>query len=306
MTRRLLILLCLALAACSGKPDPQPEKADKPEAESARQIAVITPEHAKAAGIETAAAGPADIRESLLLYGSIRSNAERQQEIRARYPGIVRSVAKRPGDAVTKGELLLSIESNDSLEPYPIRAPITGTVLERRVNPGEAVDGSTTLLVVADLSTVWAEFAVFPRDLGRVRPGMGVLIHSGEGQAAGEGKVAYIAPSGSGDTQSVVARTVLDNKDRRWIAGQFVTGEVVIDHWTVPVSVVPAALQKLGDDPVVFVQTDKGFEPRKVEVGDSDADAVEIKQGLAAGERYVAKNSYLIKSELLKGSGDED
>lgn len=309
-TRTLILALCLGFAACSGKPEPQAEgrneKQEVAASEEAPQAAAITPEHAEAAGIETAVAGPAEIRETLTLYGSIRPNAERQQEVRARYPGVVRTVAKRPGDAVGKGELLLSIESNDSLEPYAIRSPIAGTLLERRVNPGEAVDGSTTLMVVADLSSVWAEFAVFARDLGRIRAGMPVQLKSSDGETGGAAKIAYVAPSGSGDTQSVVARAVVDNKGGRWVAGQFVTGDVVIADLQVPVSVGPAALQKLGDDAVVFVQTDKGFEPRKVEVGKHSAEAVEIKQGLAAGERYAARNSYLIKAELTKGEGDQD
>lgn len=309
MTRYLILALCLGFAACSGKSEPQAEsQGDKPEAaaEQQPQAAQITPDHAKAAGIETAVAGPAQIRETLTLYGSIRPNAERQQEVRARYPGVVRSVAKRPGDTVAKGELLLSIESNDSLEPYAIRSPIAGTVLERRVNPGESIDASTTLLVVADLSNVWAEFAVFARDLGHIRAGMTVLLKSSDGDTSGTARIAYVAPSGSGDTQSVVARAVVDNKTSRWVAGQFVTGDVVVEDLQVPVSVAPASIQKMGDDTVVFVQTDKGFEPRKVELGMHSPEAIEIKQGLAAGERYAAKNSYLIKSELLKGSGDED
>jgi cobalt-zinc-cadmium efflux system membrane fusion protein len=306
MTRYLILILCMGIVAYSGKPAPQAEAPDITATEPAAQIADITPDSAKAAGIETAVAGPAEIRETIRLYGSIRPNAERQQEVRARYPGIVRTVTKRPGDAVAKGELLLSIESNDSLEPYSIRSPIAGTVLQRRVNPGETVDGSTTLLVVADLSSVWAEFAVFGRDLGRVRAGMTVLLGSSDGQTTGTARIAYVAPSGSGDTQSVVARAVVDNTSSQWIAGQFVTGDVVVDDMRVPVSVVPDALQTLDAATVVFVQTGKGFEPRKVEVGKRSVAAVEIKQGLVAGERYATKNSYTIKSELLKGSGDED
>lgn len=308
MIRLFSVILLLMMAACSGKSEPQNAnpKEIAEAGEHAPQFAAISPDNAKASGIETAAAGPAAIRQTLMLYGSIHSNGERQQEIRARYPGVVRVVAKRPGDHVAKGELLLSIESNDSLEPYAIRSPIAGTVLERRVNPGEAIDGTATLLVVADLSTVWGEFAVFARDLAHVHQGQAILIRANEGQPATEARIIYLAPSGSGETQSVVARAVLDNHDKRWVAGQFVTGDVVIDNRQTPVTVVPSALQKMDDASVVFVQTQRGFEPRKVEIGESDGEAVEIKKGLAGGEHYVAKNSYLIKAELLKGVGEEE
>lgn len=313
MIRTLFLSLAavagMALAACSGKSEPHSVPAgEKPAAaiEPAATAAAITADRAQAAGIETAIAGPAEIRETLSLYGSIRPNAERQQEVRARYPGVVRSVAKRPGDGVAKGELLLSIESNDSLEPYPIRSPIAGTVLDRRVNPGESVDASTPLLVVADLSSAWAEFAVFARDLGQVRSGMTVVVRSSDGQVQGEARIAYVAPAASGDTQSVAARAVVDNKNRQWVSGQFVTGDVVIADSRIPVSVVPTALQTLGDDAVVFVQNDQGFTPRKVRLGKRSAEAVEITQGLAAGERYASRNSYLIKAELTKGAGEGD
>jgi cobalt-zinc-cadmium efflux system membrane fusion protein len=55
------------------------------------------------------------------------------------------------------------------------------------------------------------------------------------------------------------------------VAGQFVTGDLEVSGSRVPVAVTPEALQKLGGEAVVFVQTDQGFEARKVEVGGRDA-----------------------------------
>ena len=49
-----------------------------------------------------------------------------------------------------------------------------------------------------------------------------------------------------------------------------------------------------------------GFEPRPVKVGRRSREAVEILEGLDAGMRYAAKNSYLIKADLLKGEAEED
>lgn len=300
---------CLALAvlvlACSGE-KMEPEPAEPGALPPASQAASITPEGMAAAGIETAVAGPAEIRELLTLYGSIRPNAERAQDIRARYAGVVREVSKRPGDDVRAGDLLLTIESNDSLEPYAIRAPLAGKVLERRVNPGEAVDGSQTLMVVADLSTVWAEFAVFARDLGRVRAGQRVRLIGADTQSQAEASIAYVAPAGDRESQSVVARAVVDNQQRSWVPGQFVTGEVVVEQADVSVSVLHTALQTLDGAGVVFVETPGGFVPRKIETGRDSKDVVEVVRGLAAGERYAARNSYVIKSELLKGSGEEE
>ncbi len=68
----------------------------------------------------------------------------------------------------------------------------------------------------------------------------------------------------------------------------------------------PGALQQVRGEPVVFVQGPKGIEPRPVQIGHRDADAVEIVKGLNAGERYVAKGSFLAKAEALKSEAEED
>jgi cobalt-zinc-cadmium efflux system membrane fusion protein len=342
VTHKLLLVLLLALAggcakaptdrlAADGKPHPSAaaseteasnskspgaesqggerastERPDTKEARPESANAAITPEAAQQAGIEVAAAGPAQIRETLTLYGSIKSNAERQQEIRARYPGVVRSIAKRAGDAVSKGEELLTVESNESLQVYAIRSPLNGQVLDRRANPGDAVDGATVLMTVADLSSVWVEFALFARDLGHVRAGMPVLFRGASAEERGEAKITYVAPAGHADTQSVVARAVIDNRSGRWVPGQFITGDIVIAEANVPVAVKPVALQQLQGKTMVFVQNGRGFEARPVHVGKRSRDAVEITNGLAAGERYAATNSYLIKADLMKGEAEED
>jgi cobalt-zinc-cadmium efflux system membrane fusion protein len=265
----------------------------------------ISPEAARAAGIEVVPAQSARIRTTLTLYGSIRPNAEREQEIRARYPGVVRSVSKRAGDAVSKGEEMLTVESNESLQVYPVRSQLTGRLLDRRANPGDAVDSSTLLMRIADLSTVWVEFSVFARDLDHIRPGMTVFIQSADEDARAEARIEYISPTGETDTQSVTARAVIDNRDGHWVAGQFVTGQVVTGDAQVAVAVIPGALQELQGKPVVFVRTQQRFEPRPVELGRRAQDAVEVLQGLNAGELYAGRNSYLIKADLLKSEAEE-
>jgi len=309
---RAVVFLCLTIAivGCSKAPATAPvnkpvAREESPAAKKNEAAAAISPEIAKASGIELLTAGPATIRESLTFYGTIKPNAEREQTVRARYSGVVRSVTKRPGDRVTRGETLLTIESNDSLEPYSMRAPMNGTVLERNVNPGEAIHATTALMRTADLTTVWAEFSVFARDLGRVRGGMPVGIRAGDSDAVSVSKISYVAVSGHSDSQTVVARATLNNADARWVAGQFVTGEVVISEVRAAVAVKPTALQNLKSGPAVFVQVANVFDARPVKVGRRDRDAVEILSGVTAGDRYAGQNSYLIKADLLKADVEE-
>jgi len=298
--------ILVGLSGCGKSHSSASDASAAPTQEPAAQESQLTPERTRNAGIETAVAGEAQIRTTLTLHGTIRPNAEREQDIRARYPGVVRDVSKRVGDPVAASEELLRVESNESLQTYPIRSPIPGRIIERRTNPGDAVDGSTVLLRVADLSTVWVEFALFARDLGQVRPGMSVSFRGANADDSGEAKIRYVAPAGQADSQSVVARAVVDNRDGRWVPGQFVTGEVVIADTRAPVAVAPAALQELHGKTVVFVEMGTGFEARPVQLGKRSRTAIEVLTGVSAGERYAAQNSYLIKADRLKGAAGEE
>ena len=302
----LLVGVFAGIAGCGRNPSPGDAASKSPASAPNISEPALTLNRARRAGVETAVAGQAEIRTTLTLHGTIRPNAEREQDIRARYPGVVRDVSRRVGETVRTGDELLRVESNESLQTYPIRSPIPGRVIDRHTNPGDAVDSSSVLLRVADLSTVWVEFALFARDLGQVRPGMTVLFRGANAEEQGEARIAYVAPAGQADSQTVVARAIVDNRAGRWVPGQFVTGEVVIADTQARVAVVPTALQELQGKTVVFVEKDKGFEAQAIQPGKRSRNAVEVLTGISPGERYAAKNSYLIKADLLKGEAEEE
>lgn len=260
----------------------------------------LSTEQIRAASITVTAAGPATIQERLPLYGVITPNAERVREITPRYPGVIRSVAKRLGDTVRQGDTLATVESNDSLQTYALPAPLSGVVTARNANPGEQT-GERVLFTVADLSTVWVEVALFPRDRGRVQAGQSVRVRSSETGQAAAGKVVYVAPFGSPSNQTLAARVLLDNADGRWVPGLYVNVDVTLAESEVPVAVRNEALQMLGERTVVFAEGPEGFQPLPVKTGRSDGEATEIVAGLKSGDRYVAGNSFILKAELGKG-----
>lgn len=299
---------CLALSAMLQGCSEEKKQAEEKKAEpSGPQVAAISPAVAKSSNISIEAAGPGQVEETMTFYGSVRPNGEREQGIRARYAGTVISVRKSAGDSVKKGETLVTIESSESLQTYAIVAPISGTVLERKANPGETVGSDAALMTVADLSTVWIDLAVFARDLGVIRSGLPVRITTADNRLTTSTKLSFVAPAGDADNQSVVARAVVENTgDTRWVAGQFVTGEIALNSANYPLTVRASAIQTLNGKPTVFVQTPKGFEARPVQTGRSSSDSIEIRSGLRLGDRYAATNSYLLKAELSKGEAEEE
>lgn len=254
---------------------------------------------AKQSGIETAVAGPGTLRETVLLYGNIQADPQRVRAVTARFPGVVRSVMHQVGDRVQAGQVLATVESNESLQVYGVASPRAGVITQRRTNPGE-VAGSEPLFEVADYSSVRAEFNVFPRERARLKLGQAARVGAADSSVAADSRIDYIAPTGNAQSQSVIVRATLNNAANGWAPGQFVTGEVVVAEAKAAVVVVPTALQRSNGKEVLFVQSNQGFDMRPVRIGRRGPGSVEITEGLTVGERYVSVNSYLVKAEVMK------
>lgn len=255
-----------------------------------------------AAGIEIVEASKGTLRNALQLNGILQPNQEALVQVTPRFPGVVREIRKRIGDQVEKGELLAKIESNQSLTVYEMRAPIAGTVIDRQISLGEYASEQKPAFTVADISTVWVDLSVYRRDLPRVKLGDTVLIDIGDGGKPIEARLSYISPIGSSDTQSALARAVVSNNDLRLRAGLFVSAHLTLTARDVPVVVRSEALQTVENRNVVFVRNGTKFEVRDVELGGRDPEQIEIVFGLLEGDRYAAKNSFIVKAELAKGS----
>jgi cobalt-zinc-cadmium efflux system membrane fusion protein len=274
------------------------------EYESYEGRTTIAAEVARDAGIGTETAGPGSIDDELVLYGSIGPDTTRVRQVHARFPGLIRSVARNVGDAVRAGATLATIESNESLQTYTVTAPIGGTITERHAAPGEQTDAEA-LFEIADFSSVWAELDVFSRDRPRLREGQPVAISSDNGLTA-SGSIAYLAPVGNRASQSLTARVVLDNADGRWTPGQFVEGRVTVATTPVGIAVPLSALQRFREFDVVFAQVGDIYEVRMVALGRRDASHVEVLEGLEPGTTYVTENSYLIKADIEKSGASHD
>ncbi len=264
----------------------------------------IVAEVAEASGIGTAIAGPGSITETLRLFGSIVPDATRVREIRARFPGVIRSVARQVGDRVRAGDTLAIIESNESLQEYAVTAPLSGVITRRHAEPGEQTD-SDSLFEIADFTRVWAEFNAFPRDRPRLREGLKVRV-STDGGITAETVLRYLSPTGDRSMQSVTARVVLENPDALWVPGEFVEARVTLSETPVALAVPLSALQTFRDFNVVFAQVGDEYEVRMLDLGRRDSEQVEVLGGLEPGTVFVSRNSYLIKADIEKSGASHD
>lgn len=196
--------------------------------------------------------------------------------------------------------------ADGSLTRYELRAPIDGVVTDKRVSVGESVKEDAALFTVSDLSSVWVEAPVSVQDLTAIATGQKVTVRANAFEAVAEGRITYVSALMGEQTRSATARIVVANDKGLWRPGLPVTVEVVAEEAQVPVAVAADAIQDLRDWKVVFGRYDDALEARPLELGRSDGRHVEVLSGLRAGERYAAKNSFVIKAELGKAGASHD
>ena len=264
----------------------------------------IAAEVAESLGVETAVAGSAVLKDRVTLYGRIRANPERVREIRARFDGVVRAAYAEIGSTVAKGDRLLTVESDESLNAYSIVAPVAGVVTQRAANPGEQTSGRL-LLTIMDNSSVWADLSVFPANRERVRVGSPVVITPAAAGEPIEGVISVLEVVARAD-QSVVARVVLENPDGKLLPGTFVAAEATVGEHPVPLAVKREGLQSFRDFTVVYAQVGEEYEVRMLELGRQAGEWAEVLGGLEPGTRYVVANSYLIKADIEKSGASHD
>jgi cobalt-zinc-cadmium efflux system membrane fusion protein len=266
----------------------------------------MSPEAVKSSGILMETAGPAKIKTTIKVNGRIIPDEDHMTHVIPRYPGIVKKITKRLGDAVAKDEVMAVVESNESLQPYEVKAPIAGTVINKDVTAGDFVKEGEAIYMVADLGTVWVNLNVPQKDFDKLKIGQPATILASEGRLNAQGTVSYISPFGAEDTQTMLARVELPNPKGEWRPGLFVAGEIIVEEADVPMAVKASALQTFRDWDVVFMQDGNIFEIAILELGRRDQEWVEVVSGLSPGQKYATENSFIIKADIGKSGATHD
>ncbi|MBV1913298.1 MAG: efflux RND transporter periplasmic adaptor subunit [Cycloclasticus sp.] len=291
----LLLLMSITLPVQTSFAD---EGHDEEEYE---EISRINDNLAAQVEIVTAVASPGIINQTVTVYGKVTQAPEHLNVIQARFPGVIKSVNFSIGDIVKKGDRLITIESNESLKTYSVRAPISGTILQRQANPGELTQ-ERQLLTIANLDTVWAEFRIYPEKQRKVSSGYSVMVLVNEQRI--QSQVAHIVSAAY--KPYMLARVKLDNTELKLAPGQFAKAKIYTGKFEVSLAVEKEAIQELGGRLGVFVKEDESYEFTPLNLGKSDDNLIEVISGIEKGSEYVSKNSYLIKADILKSEAEDN
>jgi len=176
-----------------------------------------------------------------------------------------------------------------------VRAPFTGVVGARLVFPGSAVKiNDTVLAVVNRIQPLYVTFAVPEKHLPRLRRSMAdgplkVLIRlPGNKEQVFEGTTRFIDNTVDATTGTILMKAILDNRDEKLTAGQFLNVSMTLDKLSDAVLVPAEAVQQGAEGNFLYaVKADNTVEPRKIEVLATYRGMAAIGKGVAADETVV-------------------
>jgi len=196
-------------------------------------------------------------------------------------------------------EAISTFQEKGRIDPNTtIFSPIKGTVVQRKVGPGQYVNSgaSDPVFVIGDLSTVWLTAFVRETDASKVSVGQeiafNVLALPGHPLTT---RIDYVAAAIDPATRRLLVRATIDNKDGLLKPEMFanVTIYSAGDH---PALGVPkqALIYEGGQVRVWVAHEDKSIELRQIKTGLSNGDLVEVEGNLKPGEQIVTKGSLFI------------
>lgn len=186
---------------------------------------------------------------------------------------------------------------------YTLTTPLAGVVTQRKATVGRLVGVEETLFEVVDVSSMWAELDVPETDLPAVSPKQPVVIEvDGIDGRELRGEITYVAPAIDPATRTAKARVPLANPGGALRANMFGRARILAPS-RAAVVVPRAAVQRAKTVKLVFVRlADDQFEARRVEIGATEGDLVEVTKGVRPGEEVATEGSFLLKTETLKES----
>jgi Cu(I)/Ag(I) efflux system membrane fusion protein len=304
-------------------------RTEKPRTETIarpiRAVATIVPDEARVSHVHTRVAGWIEQLHVSTTGQSVRAGQALagifSQELLAaqnEYLAARRLAAQGPASAVgqgararlgvlgmTEAEIRAIESSGEARRLVTITAPRGGAVVHRGVNVGTAVDPSTELLTIADLSRVWVLAEIPEHDIPNVEVGtLATLSFPASGKPAVEAKVEFLYPTLSERTRTLRVRFAIANPSGSLRPGLYGTAELEVAPRSA-LTVPRDAVVDTGEAQHVFVVQGEGrMAPHPVELGARLEDRVEVIDGLSASDEVVSSGVFLIDSESrLRASG---
>jgi cobalt-zinc-cadmium efflux system membrane fusion protein len=199
-------------------------------------------------------------------------------------------------------EDLLRVERDRMIDSLvTIKAPIDGTVISRKIGPGQYVrsDSGEALFAISDLSTMWLKANVPENDIPLIRVGQEIEVKvTAIPDRAFKAKITAIGAASDAATRRVVVRSELPNPNRELKAEMFASFKITTSEGDRAPAVPVESIIWDGDVATVWVETaPKVFRRRVVQASTQQNGMVAITKGIHEGEKVVARGAIFVDNE---------
>jgi membrane fusion protein (multidrug efflux system) len=168
-----------------------------------------------------------------------------------------------------------------------IRAPFEGVVGLRHVSEGAFVNAATRVATLQQIDRLKVDFAIPERYAPRIAPGQRVNFRVAGSDRVHVGHVYAIDPRIDSATRTVLIRALCDNPEGHLLPGSFASLELTIADIPAALLIPAEAVVPGVDGKLVYVVQDGVAHRRVVQIGNRTSQAVQVVEGLAAGEQIV-------------------
>lgn len=191
-----------------------------------------------------------------------------------------------------------------------IYSPITGTVVQRKVGPGQYVNTSSNnaaasdaTFVVGDLSTVWLVAYVRESEARNIRIGQRIRFTvMAYPDRVFEAAINYVATSLDPTTRRLQVRATIDNHEGLLRPEMFASVKILTGEQLSPGAPRDSIVYDGSAAHVWVVNDDRSVQKRPIKIGLSHANMVQVLDGLRIGEKVVSKGTLFVDREASSGS----
>jgi cobalt-zinc-cadmium efflux system membrane fusion protein len=180
----------------------------------------------------------------------------------------------------------------------PVKAPISGEVVEQDVSAGQLIQpGTTQCFMISDIGSVWVLVNVYQKDLPYVRVGDTVTIQTDTYPEVFHGRISYVAASLDPNTRTLQARIETNNPGEKLKKDMYVVATV--NAGAIPNAIAlpdAAVLRDSENQPFVYAAAGSNqFGRRSVTLGESLNGQTQITSGLKAGDQVIGNGSLFLQ-----------
>lgn len=197
-------------------------------------------------------------------------------------------------------------KSKEAKSRITFLAPVSGMIKTINVTEGQYVSEGSALYQLENTSRLWVEAELYPGEGNRLKPGASFMVRiAGFENDPVQSTVKFVSPEYRANSQVLVVRGELENKNNQWQTGMQAQVFLKSDKNNT-ISVPVDAIIRDEHGAMVFIKSDEHtFVPRMIKTGLETFSSIEILDGVKEGEELVISGAYLIYSELILKNGNE-